>query len=83
MVKEFSSDPAQAFPGGGQMKPEQLEIERLKREVNKLKAVRLSCLADPISQRQIRGEARRAMALEVALEGSAEQLRSNSDIREF
>lgn len=39
-VKEFGSDPAQAFPGHGQMKPEQLEIERLRREVNKLKAER-------------------------------------------
>ena len=25
-VKEFGSDPVQAFPGHGQMKPEQLEI---------------------------------------------------------
>jgi len=39
-IKEFGSDPAQAFPGHGQMKPEQLEIERLRREVNKLKAER-------------------------------------------
>jgi len=39
-VKEFGSDPAQAFPGHGQMKPEQLEIARLKREVAKLKAER-------------------------------------------
>lgn len=39
-VKEFASDPAQAFPGQGQMKPEQLEIERLRREVAKLKAER-------------------------------------------
>jgi transposase len=39
-VKEFGSDPAQSFPGHGQMKPEQLEIERLRREVNKLKAER-------------------------------------------
>src|SRR6476660_6584515 len=39
-VKEFGSNPVQAFPGHGQMKPEQLEIERLKREVNKLKAER-------------------------------------------
>ena len=31
-VKEFGSDPVQAFPGHGQMKPEQQEIERLKRE---------------------------------------------------
>ena len=39
-VKEFGSDPVQAFPGHGQMKPEQLEIERLRREVTKLKAER-------------------------------------------
>jgi transposase len=39
-IKELGSDPAHAFPGPGQMKPEQLEIERLRREVNKLKAER-------------------------------------------
>jgi len=39
-VKEFASDPQQAFPGQGQMKPEQQEIERLRREVAKLKAER-------------------------------------------
>jgi transposase len=39
-VREFASDPAQAFPGQGQMKPEQLEIDRLRREVAKLKAER-------------------------------------------
>jgi len=39
-VREFGSDPVQAFPGHGQMKPEQQEIERLRREVNKLKAER-------------------------------------------
>ena len=38
--RRADSDPVQAFPGHGQMKPEQLEIERLKREVNKLKAER-------------------------------------------
>jgi transposase len=38
-VKELGSDPVQAFPGHGQM-TEQLEIERLRREVNKLKAER-------------------------------------------
>ena len=32
-VKKFSNDPQHAFPGNGQMKPEQLEIARLKREV--------------------------------------------------
>ena len=39
-VKEFGADPQQAFPGHGQMKPEQLEIDRLRREVTKLKAER-------------------------------------------
>jgi len=39
-VKDFGSDPSQAFPGHGQMKPEQLEIERLRREVRKLRAER-------------------------------------------
>src|ERR1700745_3454294 len=39
-VKGFVEDPSQAFPGHGQMKPEQAEIARLKREVTKLKAER-------------------------------------------
>jgi len=39
-VKEMTADPQQAFPGQGQMKPEQLEIDRLRREVTKLKAER-------------------------------------------
>jgi putative transposase len=39
-VKEFGADPKQAFPGHGQMKPEQLELDRLRREVAKLKAER-------------------------------------------
>jgi transposase len=39
-VKEFGSDPAQAFPGQGQMKPEQQEIERLRRENLRLRAER-------------------------------------------
>jgi transposase len=39
-VKQFDEDPRQAFPGQGNMKPEQAEIERLKREVQKLKAER-------------------------------------------
>src|SRR5713101_2833909 len=29
-VKEFAADPGHAFPGLGQMKPEQVEIERLR-----------------------------------------------------
>jgi transposase len=39
-AKEFAADPHHSFPGQGQMKPEQLEIERLKREVIRLKAER-------------------------------------------
>lgn len=39
-VKEMAADPVQAFPGQGQMKADQLEIERLRREVTKLKAER-------------------------------------------
>ena len=39
-LKDFDAGPGQAFPGHGNMKPEQAEIERLKREVQKLKAER-------------------------------------------
>jgi transposase len=39
-VNGFVADPQQSFPGHGQMKPEQAEIARLKREVTKLKAER-------------------------------------------
>ena len=39
-VKALADDPRHAFPGQGQMKPEQLEIAQLKREVIRLKAER-------------------------------------------
>jgi transposase len=39
-ILEQKANPESAFPGHGQMKPEQLEIERLRREVVKLKAER-------------------------------------------
>ena len=39
-VRAFAADPEQAFPGRGQTKPDQLEAERLRREVQKLKAQR-------------------------------------------
>ena len=39
-MKRFETDAGQAFPGHGVMKPEQAEIERLRREVQKLKAER-------------------------------------------
>ena len=54
-VKRFAEDPQQAFPGQGQMKPEQLEIARLKREVTKLRAERdiLKTYGPPPSARVI------------------------------
>lgn len=39
-VKAFEADPHHTFPGRGNMKPEQLEIDRLRHEVQKLKAER-------------------------------------------
>jgi transposase len=39
-IKDFAADPRHAFPGQGQLKPEQQEIERLRREVIRLKAER-------------------------------------------
>jgi transposase len=39
-VRQLADDPEQSFPGHGQMKPEQAEIARLRREVTKLKAER-------------------------------------------
>jgi transposase len=39
-VHEFGNDAKHAFPGQGQMKPEQLEIDRLRKEVARLKAER-------------------------------------------
>jgi transposase len=39
-IRDFERDPQQACPGQGQLKPEQLEIERLRREVSKLRAER-------------------------------------------
>lgn len=37
-VRALAADPKDAFPGQGQMKPEQAEIDRLRKEVTKLKA---------------------------------------------
>jgi transposase len=39
-VGQYREDPANAFPGAGQMKPEQAEIAQLKKEIRKLKAER-------------------------------------------
>ena len=52
-VKALADDPQHAFPGVGQMKPEQLEITRLKSEVIKLKVERdiLKRMACPVRKR--------------------------------
>ena len=39
-VREVSADPQHAFPGQGVMKPEQAELERLRKEVARLKMER-------------------------------------------
>jgi transposase len=39
-VRDLTADPQHAFPGHGQVKPEQQEIERLRKEVVRLKAER-------------------------------------------
>lgn len=39
-VRRYREDPANAFPGAGQMKPEQAEVAQLKNEIRKLKAER-------------------------------------------
>lgn len=39
-VRELTADPQHAFPGQGQLKPEQAEIDRLRKEVAKLKMER-------------------------------------------
>jgi transposase len=39
-VRDAAADPQQAFPGHGQMKPDQLEVARLRKELAKVKAER-------------------------------------------
>ena len=39
-MRELAIDPQHAFPGQGQMKPEQAEIDRLRKEVAKLRMER-------------------------------------------
>ena len=39
-VRELTADPQRAFPGKGVIKPEQAEIDRLRKEVAKLKMER-------------------------------------------
>jgi transposase len=39
-IREMSSDPSQAFPGRGQMKADELEVKKLRREVVRLRAER-------------------------------------------
>src|SRR3954453_4286880 len=78
-VKKFSDDPQQAFPGNGQMKPEQLEIARLKREVIKLKAERdiLKRMARPVRK----GDIRMAVAVCINVSGLRVHPLAKMDIR--
>jgi transposase len=73
LVKAFEADPQFAFLGKGEMKPEQFEIERLRREVRKLKAERdilkkAAAYFGPVRRRRAdqgalaSGQARRAAA---------------------
>ena len=39
-VRQFAADKTQAFPGRGQMKPDDAEVARLRRELAKTKAER-------------------------------------------
>ena len=39
-VRAYEDDPAHAFPGPGQLKPDQAEVQALKKEIRKLKAER-------------------------------------------
>ena len=71
-IKDFSSDPQQAFAGNGQMKPEQLEIQRLRKEVTKLKAER-DILKNHRGPR-FRLWAEKRLALPLASEGSGRLL---------
>ena len=50
-VKKFADDPQHAFPGQGQMKPEQQGLRALAREVAKLKAERDILVPRPTSRR--------------------------------
>jgi transposase len=55
-MKEVAAVSGHSFPGHGHMKPEQLEIERLRREVAKLKAVRDILKKPPRTSRRTRYE---------------------------
>ena len=39
-ISALGADPQHAFPGHGQLRPEQLEVDRLRKEVARLKAER-------------------------------------------
>jgi transposase len=39
-IKQLSADPQHAFPGQGQTKPEQAEIDRMRKEVDRFRAER-------------------------------------------
>lgn len=58
-VKEFAANPGHACPGHGRLAPEQLEIDRFRRDVVKLKAERdIPTRRSPLTLRRIRYEVR-------------------------
>jgi|SRR5882762_5974580 len=75
-VREGSGDIRKAFPGQGQQPAEQAEIERLKREIVKLKAEKdILKKPRPTSRKSrveilFRGEASRDLAVEVVVRGA-------------
>jgi transposase len=57
-VRQYCDDPAHAFTGAGQLKPEQAGIAQLKKEVRKLKAERDILKKPRLTSRRIRSEVR-------------------------
>jgi len=75
-IRELAQDPREAFPGNGVMKPEQAEIERLRKEVAKLKMERDILKKPQSTSRRSRceirlcGEAPRNLAGRVVMRGA-------------
>ena len=77
-VREFTVDPRDAFPGHGQMKPEQLEMERLRREVAKLSVKPAAAQATELASHdlRLRIEIKAILYQDAALRGLSLETRS-------
>ena len=51
-IREQAADPQEAFPGKGVMKPEQAELERLRKEVARLKLHAMGVEIDELTPEQ-------------------------------